>query len=450
MKFAAERKSYPINLDKPPSSLRLHSAEVTLPKLYGNGLYLLHMLMALKVIRLSKDAYLSFRALYNKPIDEWVVSDIAELETLLNTAQVIDDRKLRLQGLLASFGQQDWLTLKLLGLLHEGGVDYTVLLGPGEVEFISYCEQTKLHGDGFERTIKSQHTPSLNHFIRLANGYFRDKKAELWALIDGPLLSHSKIADTAITGEETEKTTVFTSALVNQPLIDKISANYAEQLTLSDEPTLSKKVDALNQLVREKSREKKLHTLFPDLFSSLKTKGLCNPDTVPLSRLVWSRDSKELQPEAGEHLQFVYDSTAHAAPAPHYINLSNPLGYSNNNQGEITLWHQYCTTKGLITTVETETINSQEGGSCRFFLVHEYKEAGKFSVKTTDQKPTRIPLPANMTGSEAQRRLKHLYCHTSEHPSPEELGSITSPLFWARYPEEKPPVCEVTPTPFKT
>lgn len=449
MKFAAEEKSYPINLDKPPVHLKLQSAEVTLPNLYGNGLYLLHMLMALKVIRLNDGEYLAFRALYNKPIEKWVVSDITELDALLGKALVVDDRKLRLQGLLANFGQQDWLTLKLLELLHREGQDYTVMLGPGEVEFISYCEQTLLQGDAFKRTIRSEQTTSLNHFIRLVNGYFIDKKAELWTLIDESLLSHIKIADTAITGETDNKITVFTTALVNKAIIDNISAANADKLRLGKEATLIQKINALNQLVQDKSRQRKLHTLFPNLFPSLQATRQSNPSDTPLSRLIWTGDIESSETDSSNQLTFVYDHPKKLPPAPHYHNLNSGLGYLQNTNGEIRLWHRYCITKGLITTVETETQLAKDDKKRSIFVVHEFKETNRFTVATPDQKPVRVPLPASISGAEAQRRVKHLYRHTSEHPSREQLLSIASSLFWAEYPEDKAPVCMVSPTPFK-
>jgi hypothetical protein len=142
------------NLHQLPEVINYHYTHVSVGDLHGNALKLIYTLIEEGVLELSEEEqessahiYIKLRDIYNKPINELRVDDLAKFQDIINKAKVNKNKAVTLIGdELADRGNNDYFTLLVLQKLKEEQVNIEIMLSNHSVEFIRDYENKEFTG----------------------------------------------------------------------------------------------------------------------------------------------------------------------------------------------------------------------------------------------------------------------------------------------------------------
>src|SRR3990167_2264367 len=113
---------------------------------HGNTLKLINTLIAEGILPLMSDADYGFiRELYNKEPSAYTVADINKYMKILRKGKIDTTRALTLLGdLTADRGKNDLLTLLLMQILKESGLELEIILSNHDAEFFAYVQDPNI------------------------------------------------------------------------------------------------------------------------------------------------------------------------------------------------------------------------------------------------------------------------------------------------------------------
>lgn len=464
-------KTEDCDLDAYPLLTPSKADEFTLGDLHGNALYLMYFLLKVGVLQIDQENYQTFAEIYHKPQDEINESDFEKFRQLIATATVVDDKKIRFLGdMLADRGKNDYFTLKILELLHKGGVDFNILLSNHGAEFLFHYEQQGLdkpYVSNMGETFCASLTGLSNS---IAKGHV--SKAECDDLVKKVYRPRLVALDYTRSRDDVAVDQLYSHAPVDLALCKRMATEL--DLVFHDATSSTRKasIDAINQKMSEIIQKGELHLYFQEVFSvdSQTKQAVCNffvwpegttdvsdamlnvsiaalqgddkerfsqqfpviakrghvsvdiatGDGKALTRLIWNRDFTDLHPETTADIFFIHghDSVVHAG----HWTLDGMLGKGEGGyQGQMLFIE---TSLKAFKRFQSAKYKIRSDGEQRILEIIPYKQSGRFA-SSDGRDEMSLPLPKDADEKEIIERLKQVYAFNST-PDKEELLRIVS------------------------
>lgn len=301
------------NLNLPQS---VTDTEWTLPAMHGNVVKLLYSLSLHGLINIQPKVYDAIASIYYKSIDQLTVHDIITFKKYVSEISVIDQKSLvRLFGMLANKGQNDYFSLYLIAYLINKNLNIEILLTDHDYEFIRAYEAYFQKGEiprKYEDLDNKFNFKSLNNMIFLLENMWISTE-EVGFLYENYYRQKIKLLSYSL-NKESNKISLYSYGPMNMEDIKALADDVHAFYYAKNAEAFAQTIDRMNGLYY-------VNTIKKNLIGSTGEKG------KPVSKLIQDHTSVHLKQQPKEFkIKYVIGSHVNGKRGPNVYPTFETLG----------------------------------------------------------------------------------------------------------------------------